>query len=82
MFSVQIVAGGIASCIFGGLLADRFGQKDPLNLARIAMAGSALAWPAFVGSVMFTENLWLTMFFVNFRYLFGECSWPANITMM
>lgn len=82
MFSVQIVIGGITSCILGGLMADKFGQKNPLNLSRIAIAGSVLAWPTFLGSVLFTNNLWITIACQNLRYIFGECAWPANISMM
>ena len=64
------------------MIADRFSKKNPLNLSRIAIAGSALAWPAFVGSVLFTNNLLATVVCLNIMYLFGECSWPANISMM
>ena len=82
MFSVTTVGAGITSSILGGLLADRFGPKNPLNYSRIAIAGSVLAWPAFLASVLYTDNIWVPIACTNFYFLVGECSWPANVTMM
>ena len=81
MFSVTAVGAGITTNILGGLLADRFGSKDPLNYSRIAIAGSALAWPLFLLSVK-ADNFWLAMMSTNLNFLMAETSWPANMTML
>ena len=81
-FSTTAVIAGITSCFAGGFIADKYGQKNPLNLSRILYLGSLLAWPAFLGGVLLTHNIWLTLLCVNLVFLFGECCWASNMTLM
>ena len=46
------------------------------------MTGVIIAWPALLGSVLFTNSIWLTLISVNLLFLLGEGAWAPNITMM
>jgi len=73
-----VVSCGMTSCVGGGLLADRF----PTKYSKICQYGSLLAWPFFIGSVLLTNNFWLSLSFVALKLLLGDNFWSPNITLL
>ena len=82
LYCLCVAIGGLISSISGGLLADKFGPKNPKAYSRICIIGSLLATPCFAASVLLTNNFHLAMFLTFLKYLFGECFWSPNITMI
>ena len=82
LYCLCVATGGLVSSITGGILADKFGPKNPKAYSKICMWGSALALPAFVASVLVTNNFYLAMAMTYLKYLIGECFWSPNITMI
>ena len=81
LFSIQTVIVGIISSVFGGVLGDKFGAKDPSIYSKIAIGSSALALPCFLVSVL-CNNFPLAAIMTNLCYLFGEASWGNAINMI
>ena len=73
---------GITSSIVGGLLGDKFGQKNPKNYAKICLIGTLLACPFTIASTLIPHNFYLTLSCVIFRILFGECFWGPSMAMI
>ena len=72
---------GLFAALSGGVLAEKYGKKDPRNYARICAIGALIAWPCMVIGVMTTNfNLAIAMLFC--RYTFGENFWSPNLQMI
>lgn len=82
MYCLCVATGGLVSSITGGVLADKFGSKNPKDYSRICMIGTAIAWPIYMVSVLTTNNFYLAMGCTYLKYLIGECFWSPNITMI
>ena len=73
---------GFVSSLGGGIISDRFGKGRPMMKAWICLGGSAMAWPFFVGSVLITNNFWLSMGCTAMRFLLGEPFRSPSVTMI
>lgn len=73
---------GFMSSLGGGIISDRFGKGRPMMKAWICLGGSLLAWPFFIGSVLITNNFWLSMFCTAMRFLLGEPFRSPSVTMI
>jgi hypothetical protein len=82
MYAICVVTAGLSSSISGGVLADKFGPKNPKAYSKISLIGSAIAWPFFLGAVLIQNNFYLAMACIYVKYLIGECYRSPNITMI
>lgn len=82
IYCAIVASAGLVSSISGGVLADKFGPKNPKAYSRICMIGSAIAMPAFCMSVLTPNSFALGMIGTFLKYLIGECFWSPNITMI
>lgn len=79
--AICIAVCGFASSVSGGMMATKFGPKNPKNYSRIAMIGSALALPCFLVTLL-TNNFWYAMIGLFGKYLLGENFWGPNLAMI
>jgi hypothetical protein len=82
LFACCIVIGGLISSISGGILSDKYGRDDPKAYSKIACIGGLLAWPAFVTSVLVTNNFWVSIGCTFLKYILGENFWSPAATMI
>ena len=82
MYAICVVTAGLSSSISGGVLADKYGPKNPKAYSKISLIGSAIAWPFFLGAVLIQNNFYLAMACIYVKYLIGECYRSPNITMI
>lgn len=80
--AVIVLFGGMTSSLLGGIMADKYSEKNPRAYANICILGSLLAWPFFFASVLITNNFWLSIGCTAARYLIGENFWSPAITMI
>lgn len=80
--AICIAFAGFVSSISGGVLSERLGPKNHKNYSRIAMAGSALAWPFFTLCCLTTGNFWLSIVGMFGKYFLGENYWAPNLAML
>ena len=73
---------GFVSSLGGGMIADKFGKGRPMCKAWVCIAGSLIALPFFVGSVLITNNFWLSIACTAGRFLFGEPFRSPSVTMI
>jgi nitrate/nitrite transporter NarK len=52
LYCICVASAGLVSSISGGLLADKFGPKNPKAYSQICIWGSLLAMPCFIASVL------------------------------
>jgi nitrate/nitrite transporter NarK len=82
LYCLCVATGGLVSSLLGGVLADKFGPKNPKAYSKICMASCAIAWPIYVTAVLTSNNFYLAMACTYLKYLLGECFWSPNITMI
>lgn len=73
---------GFISSLGGGMIADKFGNGRPMCKAWVCIAGSLIALPFFAGSVLITNNFWLSLACTAARFLFGEPFRSPSVTMI
>lgn len=73
---------GALSTILGGLLSDKFEKRSRMTKAYICSIGSFLAIPAIALCVLNTQNFYLSLVAMGFKYLISECWMSPAITMM
>mmetsp|Transcript_39 Transcript_39/g.73 ORF Transcript_39/g.73 Transcript_39/m.73 type:complete len:143 (+) Transcript_39:105-533(+) len=82
LYSLINVGCGFASSMAGGLISDKFGKGKPMMKAWICIAGNLLAVPFFLGSVLITNNFWLSIACTALRFLLGEPYRSPAVTMI
>ena len=73
---------GLISSLLGGIICDRFGKGNPRMKAQVCMAGNILCLPLLIGSVLITNNFYLSMALTAGRYLIGEHYRSPALTMV
>jgi hypothetical protein len=73
---------GVSSCLLGGVLADKYGKKNPDTYANICLWSSILGWPSVLLATLCTNNFYVSMFGVACSMLLGSTYWGPNVTML
>lgn len=72
---------GLAATTIGGVLADRFGPKNPKFYSHMNMVGAAIALPLNIWSLL-SGNFYVAMGTYVLRVLTGDVFWSPNIVMI
>jgi len=82
MYSLINIFGGIISSLGGGLVSDKFGKGRPMMRSWVCIGGSLVAMPFFWGSVLITNNFWLSIACSAARIVIGESFRSPSVTML
>mgnify|MGYP006996171950 FL=1 len=64
------------------MICDKFGKGRPMLKSWVCIIGNLIAMPMFAIGVLCTDNFYLSMGLMIFKYLFGEPWKSPAITMM
>lgn len=73
---------GLFSCIFGGILSDRLGQKSNANFGKICYISSMLAGPIIMTATLVSGSFKLSLLCILLKELVGECFSSSGMTMI
>jgi hypothetical protein len=82
LFGLIVLICGFSSGITGGIICDNLWTDKPMTKAWVCIIGNFMALPLFLISVLTTDNFYLAMSGVAFKYIFGEVWKSPNLTMM
>ena len=77
-----VLGAGMISSLTGGIIGDRIGSKDELNLSKICYFGASMALPFIVSGTLITGNFFLALSCIILRVLFGESFWGPSMSMI
>ena len=78
LFGLSGILCGMASVIFGGLLANKLGED---SYSKICQASSLLACPLML-MALYSSNFFVSIGCVSLTYLLGNLWMSPNMTMM
>ena len=73
---------GFSSVLLGGIIGDKYGQKNHMTHANICMFGALLAIPAVMTATIFQSNFWLSMVMSAITIFVSGSYFSPAITMM
>ena len=77
-----VLTAGMISSLTGGIIGDRIGSRNHLNLSRICYLGAALAGPFIMAGTLITHNFFLALGCIILRVLIGEVFWGPSMSMI
>jgi MFS family permease len=66
----------------GGIIADKYGDKDSGIFAKVCYWGTGISIPFMFFSLLVTNNFPLSMVLTGARYLINESFWSPNVVML
>jgi len=73
---------GFTSGILGGLICDRYKNKNPEILSRVPIYSAFSAIPFSVAAFLITKNFYLSFMCLVIKYLIGECWASPCLTLI